>query len=92
MPDSGVLVKNLGRDEIPNLILFERRGDRVGYRISNGPPDTALLGPLELTSSIDSLGSDLEEILVARGLYRDEAQAMLKTWRSSWFEEGSRLF
>jgi hypothetical protein len=76
-------------DAQPNKTTF---CDRVGYRISNGPPDTALLGPLELTSSIDSLGSDLEEILVACGLYRDEAQAMLKTWRRSWFEEGSRLF
>ncbi len=30
-------------------------------------------------------------MLIAQGLYQDEAQAMLETWRDSWFEEGSRL-
>jgi hypothetical protein len=31
------------------------------------------------------------DILVAQGLFRDEARAMLETWGDSWFEEGSRL-
>jgi hypothetical protein len=30
-------------------------------------------------------------MLVARGLYEDEARAMVQTWSDSWFEEGSRL-
>jgi hypothetical protein len=30
-------------------------------------------------------------MLVHQGLYADEAQAMVETWRGSWFEEGSRL-
>ena len=30
-------------------------------------------------------------MLVAQGLYLDEAQAMVETWRGSWLEEGSRL-
>jgi hypothetical protein len=30
-------------------------------------------------------------MLIAQGLYQDEARAMVETWRSSWFEEGSRL-
>jgi len=38
-----------------------------------------------------NLGRDLEGILVAQGLYQDEARAMVETWRNSWFEEGSRL-
>jgi hypothetical protein len=45
-----------------------------------------------LTARVESLSGDLEEILVARGLYRDEAYAMIQTWRNHWFEEGSRLF
>jgi hypothetical protein len=44
-----------------------------------------------LTGSVDSLYGDLEEILVGQGLYRDEAHAMIETWKDSWFEEGSRL-
>ena len=30
-------------------------------------------------------------MLVAQGLYLDEARAMVQTWNDSWFEEGSRL-
>jgi len=37
------------------------------------------------------LCGELEGILVNRGLYPDEAHAMVETWRHSWFEEGSRL-
>jgi len=31
-------------------------------------------------------------MLVASGLYEKEADAMIKTWSSSWFEEGMRVF
>lgn len=31
-------------------------------------------------------------MLVASGLYQKEAQAMVATWRDSWFEEGVRVF
>ena len=47
--------------------------------------------PPELTGTLESLSHDLEDVLVAQGFYPDEADAMVKTWRSSWFEEGSRL-
>jgi hypothetical protein len=46
----------------------------------------------ELSSSAESIESDLEAVLIARGLYPDEAHAMIETWKGSWFEEGSRLF
>jgi hypothetical protein len=84
-------VKNRGDQEIPATILFERRGDKVGYRIGGPLQEEAILDAPELTSSIDELGRDLEGILVAQGLYQDEAHAMVETWRNSWFEEGSRL-
>jgi len=51
----------------------------------------ATLDAPALTATSDSLGKDLEGMLVAQGLYQDEAQAMVRTWRQSWFEEGSRL-
>jgi len=35
--------------------------------------------------------AELEETLVADGLYPREARAMVNTWRDSWFEEGTRL-
>ncbi len=84
-------VKNRGEQEIPATILFERRGEKVGYRIGGALQNEAILDPPELNSTIDELRRDLEGILVGQGLYQDEAHAMVETWRNSWFEEGSRL-
>lgn len=89
--DGKVVVKNLDEHDIPEIVLFERRGDRVGYRLAGTLTDETLLDPPELTGSVDALCSDLEGLLVAQGLYPDEAHAMVNTWRDSWFEEGSRL-
>ena len=78
-------------DEIPNLILFERRGSRLGYRIVGPLTDQASFSPPTLDGSLEAAFSDLEGILIAQGLFPDEAHAMLETWRDSWFEEGSRI-
>jgi hypothetical protein len=86
-----VRVENRNEEAIPNTILFERRGEKVGYRIG-GPVEKELdLDAPELAGSIDDLARELEGLLVAQGLYQDEAHAMVETWRGSWFEEGSRL-
>ena len=90
-PTSKLHVENHGQEEIPNIILFERRGERVGCRIGGGLQKDAILDPPELTATIGDLGGELEGMLVAQGLYQDEAHAMVETWRGSWFEEGSRL-
>ncbi len=86
-----LLVENRSDEDIPIVILFERRGEKVGYRIGGALQKGALLDPPELTGAIDDLGRELEGMLVAQGLYQDEARAMVETWRASWFEEGSRL-
>ncbi len=78
-------------EPIPNVILFERRGAQLGYRILGPLLDQASLTPPALDGSLDSLFSDLEGILISQGLLPDEAHAMLETWKNSWFEEGSRL-
>jgi len=89
--EGSVTVRNLGREQIPAVILFERRGDKLGYRLSGALDREAVVEPPELTSNMESLGSDLEAVLLAQGLYPDEARAMVETWKTSWFEEGSRL-
>jgi hypothetical protein len=86
-----LLVKSLDENEIPAVILFERRGERIGYRFAGGPTDEAVLQPPDLNGSLESLLADLERVLVDQGLYPDEAHAMVETWRDSWFEEGSRV-
>ena len=85
-----LVIKSLGGDVISNAILFERRGERVGYRLTGALTDETLDPPV-LNGSVDSLYGELEEILVGQGLFRDEAHAMVETWKDSWFEEGSRL-
>jgi len=86
-----VLVENRGQEEIPGTILFERRGNKVGYRVGGTVRDKGTLEQPELTATAEDLGRELEGMLVAQGLYQDEAHAMIETWRDSWFEEGSRL-
>ena len=90
--DGAVHIKNLTQEEIPSVILFERRGDKLGYRLGGGFQTELSLDPPELTSNLDSLSRDLQDVLTNQGLYPDEAHAMIETWKESWFEEGSRLF
>ena len=87
-----MLIQNHLNEEIPDVILFERRGNSVGYHILGPLRNQASLAPPPLQGSLDSLFSDLEGILISQGLHTDEAHAMLETWKNSWFEEGSRLF
>jgi hypothetical protein len=89
--DGKVQIENTAEEEIPNTILFERRGDQVGYRICGAVAKEAVLDSPELTGNVDDLRRELVGMLVKQGLYLDEAQAMVETWRGSWFEEGSRL-
>jgi hypothetical protein len=91
-PEGKVVVTNLHADAVPSVILFERRGEKLGYRIGGMLQSELTLDPPELTGTIDSLNSELEGILVGQGLFPDEAHAMVETWRDSWSEEGSRLF
>ncbi len=87
-----LLVENEGPESIPNAILFERRGEKIGYRATGPIDNTATIEQPELAGSLDSLRSDFESVLISQGLYADEAHAMIETWDDSWFEEGSRLF
>jgi hypothetical protein len=91
-PQGQVQIRNLAPEEIPSVILFERRGDKLGYRLGGALAGELKLDPPELTATFESLSRDLQDILTSQGLYPDEARAMIETWRQSWFEEGSRLF
>jgi len=46
---------NQSSGEIPKLILFERRGEKVGFREVNGLLEGAILDPPVLNASLDSL-------------------------------------
>ena len=87
-----VVLKNLGQEEIPRLIIFENQGGRVGYRVCDTFTGEMTHERPALDKSMDALLSELKQVLVAGGLYEREAEAMIKTWRDSWFEEGLRVF
>ena len=87
-----LVLKNLGKDEIAHMIIFENRGGKLGYRLLDGFTGETTVERPTLDKNIESLLSDLKVMLVASGLYEKEATAMIKTWRSSWFEEGMRVF
>jgi hypothetical protein len=91
-PEGKVQIRNLAQKEIPTVILFERRGDKLGYSLGGSVLGELSLDPPELSATPDSMSRDLQDILTSQGLYPDEAHAMIETWRQSWFEEGSRLF
>lgn len=87
-----VVLKNLGKYEVSNLIIFENRGGKLGYLVIDSFTGEITTERPPLDKNIDSLLQDLQQVLVRSGLYEKEAAAMIKTWRSSWFEEGLRVF
>ena len=86
-----VLVENRGHDAVPSVILFENREGRLGFRNAGAVEDTVTLDRPSLDDAFPQLRYDLENVLVEQGLFLKEAQAMVETWRDSWFEEGARL-
>ena len=91
-PQGRVKIANIGAETVPLVILFEKRGGKVGYRTASGLKNETELGFPELTNDLAELRAGLTNHLVEFGLYRKEAAAMVETWRDSWFEEGMRLF
>jgi hypothetical protein len=89
--DGKIVTENRGQETVPSVILFENRDGRIGYRSAGAVKDAVTIDAPALDGSFPQLRQDLEAALVAQGLFPKEAQAMIETWRDSWFEEGSRL-
>jgi len=91
-----VIIKNVGEENVSKVVLFENRRGRIGYQVSDLPLDLSsselTLARPELRSDLSDLRRELKAILISEGLYEKEADAMLNTWRDSWFEEGLRVF
>ena len=87
-----ILLKNLSQNEIGRLIIFNNRDGKIGYRILDAFTGEAESERPTLDGNIDLMISELKQTLIASGLYEKEAEAMIKTWRTSWFEAGLRVF
>jgi hypothetical protein len=91
-PADRVIIENLSSSPIESLILFQRRGDRMGFRVLRDLRHRITVDTPALDGRLDSLRTALEQALVRQGLYPREAHAMVETWRDSWFEAGMRVF
>ncbi|QDU31169.1 hypothetical protein ETAA8_63220 [Anatilimnocola aggregata] len=88
------LVQNHGTDNIGWLMLLDVVDKQVRFTVLAGlqaGQEQTMSLPKEY-SDHESMIASLTEALVGTGLYRREAEAMVNTWRSSWFgEQGTRL-
>ena len=89
--DGRIAVTNGGAEPVPAVMLFENRAGRVGFRNAGPLEKSITVDRPTLDGSARQVQSQLENALVAQGLFPREAQAMLASWQDSWFEEGSRL-
>jgi hypothetical protein len=87
----GVQLQNVKPGVISTALVFERAGDILGYKFEHqidGPRTVRRPVP---PGSLDDMLSELGKALEDAGLFHKEAQAMIETWRSSWFEDGVRV-
>jgi hypothetical protein len=75
-----------------DVILFENRRGAIAYSVQHAANGRLTLDRPALDDETTAPQRELVKILIANGLYRKEAEAMVATWSDSWFEEGVRLF
>jgi len=92
LDNNRVTVRNTTRDPIAQLIVFESRDGKIGFQIIDNLSGTTTIDRPSLNQSTDVVIERLRNALVIAGLYDKEADAMIKTWRNSWFEAGMRVF
>lgn len=88
-------LSNDGSDPIRSLFLVTAQAGEIQFQKydSIAAGSRLVLEQAITTSSIDDLSQAVAKALVGEGLFEKEAQAMVKTWHDSWFqEEGTRLF
>ena len=87
-----IKIKSAVPAQLGTIFLFENKAGKIGFQAINLSRQETTIERSALTQSITTVFTELEKSLLAQGLYPKEAQAMIKTWRDSWFEEGLRIF
>jgi hypothetical protein len=90
--DGRAVVWSTPEAAVGDVILFENRNGVVAYSVQHGSGGTLTLDRPALDDESTAPKKELVNLLLANGLYRKEAEAMVATWSDSWFEEGTRLF
>ena len=97
-----VTVKNNGDEKIARLFFISIHGKQGVFASMDGLPsrksvawqslDSSTMHSLSLDKLQVEVASEMKAALVREGLFPKEAQAMVDTWRDSWFaEEGDRV-
>jgi hypothetical protein len=92
--DGAYQLTNGGTDDVRSLFLVSVRNGEVRFNTYDQINGNGTLHMTEnnAVSTIDDLALAVSQALVAEGLYQKEADAMVNSWRDSWFaEEGTRL-
>jgi len=90
-PDGGVELRNTRGAPLGDVIVFENRRGAQTFSVRHLAGSAGRLARPSLDDASGAPLAELKRILVANGLYDREAQAMVETWKDSWFEEGARL-
>lgn len=89
--DGSIVTSSVGGGALGDVILFENRGGRIAYEVRRAAAAETTFSASLPEAPIEPLFHELRAVLIANGLYPKEADAMIATWRDSWFEEGTRL-
>jgi hypothetical protein len=101
LPDDGTLhIQNDSKAAIPAMLIFNhpRYGDQVSFVLldslkAGGTRTVKLADPVTSTNWQHEVYATMRDALVQAGLFPKEADAMLQTWWSSYFEHpGLRVF
>jgi hypothetical protein len=95
MEGNAVTITNTGTEPLEHLfVLGLKDGAGKFSRIERLAPGESQTVPMNLSSYVtltkhlsEELCQNMAAALVSEGLYEREAQAMVNTWRDSWFEE-----
>ena len=89
--DGGVAIRSTRGEPVGDVVFFESRRGTTTFSAQQFPSSSAVLSRPSLDDGSGLPVAELKRVLKANGLYEREAQAMLDTWKDSWFEEGARL-
>jgi hypothetical protein len=92
LENSGLKLRNSGKAPLARVIVFENRDGKIGFQTVENFSGATTIDQPALDKNTDAVIQQLREALLGAGLYEKEADAMIKTWRDSWFEAGIRVF
>jgi hypothetical protein len=93
--DTNLFLRNTGTDELRHVFVLAVRQGRGKFVYKDRvPPGQHVYSELKsgqellpMDELVTRISARMSEALGQEGLYRSEADAMVKTWRNSWFEE-----